>query len=95
MASTFQCSSQQTGIHAVEIGCKKCCLGPAGAGADLDDGIAIFAGFRRQEGDLQILLEFSDPLLECRKLRGRQFGHFGIFTGRQRLASASSCPVLW
>jgi hypothetical protein len=73
-------------IHAVEVGCKKCCLSSTGSGPDLHDGIPIFARLRRQEGDLKISFELAETLSEVGKLGGSEFRHLGVFARSEPLA---------
>ena len=71
------------GIHAEKIGREKSGLGPAGAGPDFHDGVAVFVRLRRKKRDLDRALEFRDPGLEFRDFQSGEFGHFLVVRGSQ------------
>ena len=55
-------------VHAVEIGGKERGFVAAGAGADFDDGVAVFVLVRREQEDLDLLLR--DSAMRFFELRG-------------------------
>ena len=65
-------------VHAEEVAGKQRRLVAAGAGADLDDHVALVHGVLGKERKLDLLLEPRTPLFERRLLGARHGAHLGV-----------------
>jgi hypothetical protein len=65
-------------IHPVEVGGEERGLVAAGAGADLDDGVAVLGFVGREEGELDVAVEDGQTALDLRDLGGGKFRHFRV-----------------
>ena len=72
-------------IHAVKIGSEEGGFIAAGAGADFDDGVAVFAFVGRKEGELDLAVEDGEAFFDLRNFGGGQLGHFGVGAGSELL----------
>jgi hypothetical protein len=73
----------EAGVHAVQIGREQRRLVAAGAGADLDDGVALVERILRDECRLQLGLERLDGRLEASDFGARFGGQLGVVNGNE------------
>jgi hypothetical protein len=65
-------------VHAQQVAGEQRRLVAAGAGADLEEQVALVVGVARQQGALQIGLQLGDAGLAGGEHRVRQCAHLGV-----------------
>ncbi len=71
-------SFRKSAIHAVQVGCEKRGFRSAGSGANLHDRVAIFAGFRRKKGNLEVPFELGQASFEVWQFGYGELGHLSV-----------------